>query len=89
MAKRKAGKVVNVPLPKPKPKKGIKKPVAKPAAENKKKGLVVKISAKTLVTPSRYKRKNGKQQKISYNERFKEIKKEKALANLKKLVRGS
>jgi len=41
-----------------------------------------------LLTPSKYKKENGKQAKITYNQRFKEIKKEKALKNLKKIIKG-
>ena len=60
-------------LPKPKPKK---------------KTGVITIEAQTLLTPSKYKKENGKQAKITYNQRFKEIKKEKALKNLKKIIKG-
>tara|TARA_R100000234_G_scaffold108378_1_gene79759 strand:+ start:137 stop:673 length:537 start_codon:yes stop_codon:yes gene_type:complete len=73
-----------LPKPKPKPKSKVTPPKPKP----KKKTGVITIEAQTLLTPSKYKKENGKQAKITYNQRFKEIKKEKALKNLKKIIKG-
>jgi len=74
-----------VPLPKPKPPKSkVPLPKPKPKLKNK----VITIQSKTLVTPSKYEKENGKQKNIPYNKRFKEIKSEKALENLKKIAKN-
>jgi len=72
-----------LPKPKPKPKTKVSLPQPKPKTKTK----VITIEAKTKVTPSKYEKENGKQKKISYNKRFKEIKSEKALENLKKIAK--